>query len=210
MILGVTPARSGSRGIPRKNLHLLCGKPLMAWTIEAAKAARRLDRYVVSTEDSEIAHVARQWGGEVLPRPPELAQDDTPTLPVLQHVLTQVPAEVVVVLQATSPIRDPDLIDRCIERFLETGADSLATGFICKETEYGTNHVPRQAIPGFFANDGNVYVIRAEILRRGDRYGTHIERVLIDREQNVQIDDEFDLWVAEQVLRKRHQEPPHV
>lgn len=203
MILGVTPARGGSKGIPRKNLRLLAGKPLLAWTVEAAKAARRLDRYVVSTEDPQIADVASQWGAEVLARPPELARDETPTLPVLQQVFTQIPAEVMVVLQATSPIRDPGLIDRCIDRFLETGADSLATGFICKYTEYGTNHLPRQAIPGFFYNDGNVYVIRAELLRRGDRHGTRIERMLIDREQNVEIDEEFDFWLAEQVLKKR-------
>jgi len=204
-IVGVTPARGGSKGVPRKNLRMLCGKPLIAWTIEAAKASRLLDRYVVSTEDPEIATVARQWGAEVIDRPPELATDEATTLSVLQHVLTIVPADVVVVLQATTPVRDPDLIDRCVQRFLDTQADSLATGFICKYVEYATQaaELRRQDIRGFFYDDGNVYVMRAELIRAGERYGTRIERVVIDREQHIDIDDEFDFWLAEQVLKKR-------
>ena len=204
MILGVTPARGGSKGIPRKNVKPLLGKPLLAWTIEAARAARRLDRYVVSTEDPEIAQIARQFGAEVLPRPPELATDEADTLDVLQHVLQAIPAETLVLLQATSPVRDPGLIDTCVDRFLSTGADSLATGFTCTYVAYGTNDRRRQDIPGFFYDDGNVYVMRASLVRAGDRHGTKMERVPLDREQNVEIDDDFDFWLAEQVLRRRH------
>lgn len=205
MILGVTPARGGSRGVPRKNIRPLAGKPLIAWTIEAAKAARCLDRYVVSTEDEEIAQVARQWGAEVLRRPPGLASDEATTLSVLQHVLTQVPADVLVVLQAPCPIRDGELIDRCIKRFLATGSDSLATGFMCTYTEYGSqrNELRRQDLSGFFYDDGNIYVIKADLVQAGDRYGTRIERVLVDREQSIDIDDEFDFWLAGEVLAKR-------
>ena len=136
MIVGVTPARGGSKGLPRKHLRMMCGKPLIAWTIEAALASQRLDRYVVSTEDQEIAEVARQWGAEVIARPPELATDEATTLSVVQHALAQIPTDVVVLLQATTPIREPGFIDRCIQRFVETGADSLATGWICKYAEY--------------------------------------------------------------------------
>lgn len=204
MILGVTPARGGSKGLARKNLQLLCGKPLLAWTIEAAREARLLDEYVVSTEDGEIARVARHYGARVLPRPPELAGDEITTLAVLQHVLTLRPqATVLVLLQATSPVRAPGLIDRCVKRFLAAGADSLATGFICRHREYGAEQRRRQDIPGFFCDDGNVYVMKAALLREGDRFGRVREHVVLDREQNVDIDDEFDLWLAEQVLRRR-------
>ncbi|MBI4353727.1 MAG: acylneuraminate cytidylyltransferase family protein [Candidatus Omnitrophica bacterium] len=205
MILGVTPARGGSKGLARKNIRPLCGKPLLAWTIEAAKAAARLDRYVVSTEDAEVAAVARQCGAEVLDRPAALATDDAPMLGVLQHALERIPADVVVILQAPCPVRDVDLIDRCIQRFLDTGADSLATGFICKYTAYAKDRQEhrRQDIDGFFYDDGNVYVMKADLIRSGDRYGTKIERVLLDREQHIDIDEPFDLWLAEQVLRKR-------
>lgn len=203
MILGVIPARGGSKGIPRKNLKLLLGKPLIAWTIEAARASRLLDRFVVSTEDSEIAAVGRRCGAEVVHRPQDLATDEASTLAVLQDVLQRVPADIVALLQPTSPIRDSDLIDGCITRFLESGADCLATGFICKYVEYGKNESRRQEIPGFFYDDGNVYVIRAELIRMGNRYGGRIERMLLDREQNVEIDDEFDFWLAEQILKRR-------
>jgi N-acylneuraminate cytidylyltransferase len=203
VILGVTPARGGSKGVPRKNLRPLAGKPLIAWTIEAALASKRLERYVVSTEDPEIAQVACRCGAEVLDRPKELATDGASTLAVLQHLIRQIDADVVVLLQATSPIREEGLIDRCIQRFLETQADSLATGFLCKYKEYGTNDRRRQETPGFFYDDGNVYILQARSIREGDRFGKRIERVILDREQNVEIDEEFDLWLAEQVLKRR-------
>lgn len=207
MILGITPARGGSKGVQGKNIRPCFGKPLLAWTIEAAKASKRLDRYLVSTEDREIAEVAGRSGAEVLERPEQLATDEATTLSVLQHVLARVPAETIVLLQATSPIRDSDLIDRCIQRFIETGADSLATGFICKYAEYGKwRGIRRQDIPGFFYDDGNVYVIKADLVRKGDRYGTRIERMILGREQNVEIDDEFDLWLAEQILKRRQRQ----
>lgn len=204
-ILGVTPARGGSKGVPRKNVRSLCGKPLLAWTIEAAAHSKLLNRYVVSTEDAEIASVARRWDAEVIDRPAALATDEVTTLSVLQHALSIVPADIVVVLQATTPIRDTDLIDRCIQRFLDTGADSLATGFQCKYAEYGAsrNDARRQDLTGFFYDDGNVYVIKADLIRAGKRFGARMERMAIDREQNIDIDEEFDFWLAEQVLAKR-------
>lgn len=203
MILGVTPARGGSKGIPRKNIRFIGGKPLIVWSVEAAKASKLLERYVVSTEDPEIEKVALAAGAEVLFRPNELATDEATTLSVLQHVLSQIPAEVVVLLQPTSPIRDPDLIDRCIQKFFDTQADSLATGFMCKYVEYGKNELRRQDIPGFFYDDGNVYVIRAGLVRQADRIGKRIERMVLDRDQNVEIDEDFDFWLAEQILKRR-------
>jgi len=203
MILGITPARGGSKGIPRKNIREICGKPLIAWTIEAAKKSKLLDRYVVSTEDEEIAEISRKYGAEVVYRPPELATDEATTVSVLQDVLKKINADVVVVLQATSPIRNDGLIDHCIKRFLDTGADSLATGFICKYLEYGTYNLRRQDIKGFFYDDGNVYVLKADIIKDGRWYGNKIERIILDKEQSVDIDDEFDFWLAEQILKKR-------
>jgi CMP-N-acetylneuraminic acid synthetase len=159
---------------------------------------------VISTEDPEIAEVSRQWGAEILWRPKELADDEASTLSVLQHAVTEIAADVVVVLQATSPIRNAGLIDQCIQRFLEAQADSLATGFVCKYQEYGTSELRRQDIKGFFYDDGNIYAIRAAMLRHGDRYGRRIETVILDKEQNLDIDDMFDFFVAEQILKRRH------
>ena len=204
MVLGVIPARGGSKGIPQKNIRLVCGKPLLAWTIEAAQQATLLDQWVVSTEDPEIAGISREYGAEVLDRPPQLATDTTPTLEVLQHVLSKITADIVVLLQPTSPIRSSGLIDRCIRQFQEKQADSLATGFMCKYQEYALdNNLRRQDRAGFFYDDGNIYVLRGAMVHAGEQFGENIERVTIDREQNIEVDDFFDLWLVEKVLERR-------
>lgn len=204
--LGIIPARGGSKGIPRKNIKDIAGKPLIAWTIEAAKASKKLDQFVVSTEDLEIASISKKYGVEVIDRPIELATDEATTLSVLQHVLSKIEAEAVVILQPTSPVRDKGIIDMYIKRFEDKKVDSLATGFICKFMEYGTYSQRRQDLKGFFYDDGNVYVIKADLIKSGRLIGKKIERIEIAREQNIEIDDDFDFWMAEQVLLKRVRE----
>jgi CMP-N-acetylneuraminic acid synthetase len=203
VILGLIPARGGSKGIPRKNIRPLFGKPLIAWSIEAAKESKLLDAVAVSTDDEEIVAVARKHGADVIVRPKELATDEATTLSVMQHALRVKPADVLVLLQPTSPIRDRGLIDECIRRFQNANADSLATGFNCTYVEYGKNELRRQDIAGFFYDDGNVYINRADLILQGDRYGARMERVLIGREQNIDIDDDFDFWIADQILERR-------
>lgn len=203
-IIGITPARGGSKGIPRKNIRPTAGKPLIAWTIEAAKASRFLDRYVVSTEDVEIAKVAKKYKAEVLKRPASLSADETPTMSVLQHAVKEIPCDILVLLQATSPVRAEGLIDECVKEFLTNGYDSLATGFMCKYKEYGGNELRRQNIKGFFYDDGNVYIIKADLIKKGDRYGKIIGRKLISRRENIDIDDDFDFWIAEKVLNRNN------
>ena len=204
MIVGITPARGGSKGIPRKNIKEIADKPLIAWTIEAAKQSKLLDRYIVSTEDEEIANIARKYGADILYRPSELATDEASTLSVLQYTLEQIPCDVIVLLQATSPIRNGGLIDECIKEFIDNGYDSLATGFICKYVEYGRNELRRQDIQGFFYDDGNIYVIKADLIKKGDRYGKKIGRKIISRWENVEIDDKFDFWLTEKILKGRN------
>jgi CMP-N-acetylneuraminic acid synthetase len=201
-IIGITPARGGSKGIPKKNIKVISGKPLIAWTIESAKESKVLDRYVVSTEDEEILQVVREYSTDVIRRPLELATDEATTLSVLQHLVENIPCDIVVLLQATSPIRRPGLIDECIKEFIDNEYDSLATGFTCKYVEYGKNNLRRQDVQGFFYDDGNVYVIKADLVRSGERYGNKIGKKIISRWENIEVDDEFDFWMAEQILRK--------
>lgn len=205
-IIGLTPARGGSKGIPRKNIKEICGKPLIAWTIEAAKKSKLLDRYLVSTEDKEIADIAKRYGAEVIDRSPELARDGATTLAAVQDFLERINAEdsdIIVLLQCTSPVRDEGLIDSCIQRFLDKKADSLATGFINNLLEWGSYNQPRQNLKGFFHDDGNIYVHKAGLLRKGDPCGKKMEKMEINREQNFEIDDEFDFWLNEKILEKR-------
>ncbi len=209
MILGLIPARGGSKGVPRKNIRMIAGKPLIVWTIEAAQRARRLDRLVVSTEDDEIAEIVQSYQAEVLRRPQELATDEATSLSVWQHVLSAIPADILVNLYPTSPIREEGLIDQAIERFLETRPTCLATGFICKYLPFGeaddgaTNLRGRQDVEGFFCDDGNVYVADSRTIMDGRQYGDRLEHLLTDRECNIEIDDQFDFWIAEQILLKR-------
>lgn len=206
-ILGITPARGQSKTIPRKNIKQISGKPLIAWTIEAAKKSKLLDKYLVSTEDKEIAEISKKHGAEVHLRPEVLAGDEVTTLPVIQDVLKKVKADIVVVLQCTSPVREDGLIDKCIERFLETKADSLATGFFCNLYEWGKYSSRRQDLKSFFHDDGNVCVMKAERIRNAkswdDAWGKRMERMEISREQNFEIDEEFDFWLNEEILSKK-------
>lgn len=202
MILGVTPARIGSKGIIKKNIKQIDGKPLIAWTIEAAQNSSFIDRYVVSTENEEIAEIAKLYGAEVLNRPKELATDEASTLSVLQHVVEQISCNIVVLLQATSPCRRNGLIDECIKEFKDNDYDSLTTGFINKYVEYAKNTLRRQDIQGFFYDDGNIYVIKADLIKGGDRYGKKIGKKIVSQWENVEIDDEFDFWLAEKVLEE--------
>jgi len=204
MILGIIPARGGSKGIPRKNIKMLAGRPLIAWTIKASQEAELLDEILVSTEDEEIAEVSKKYGARVLLRPKELAQDETSTMEVLQHILQLKKADILVLLQPTSPVRNAGLIDDCIRRFIDSGTDSLATGFVCKYKEYGKNNLRRQDIDGFFYDDGNIYIIKADLIREGDRFGHKIEKYFVSREENIEIDDGYDFWIAEQILLKRN------
>ena len=125
--------------MPKKNIKIIAGKPLVAWTIDAAKKSRLLDRYIVSTEDEEIAKIVTEYGAEIIHRPPELATDKASTLSVLQHAIEQIPCDIIVLLQPTSPIRRPGLIDECIKEFIDNRYDSLATGFMCKYAEHLRN-----------------------------------------------------------------------
>lgn len=201
MILAVIPARGGSKGVPRKNVKMIAGKPLIVWSIEAARRSTLVDRIVVSTEDSEIKEISIHAGAEVVDRPSRLADDNATTVSVIQHVLTVIDADTLVILQPTSPYRSPGLVDRCIQRFIDTGADTLATGYTCKIVEYGTHaNLRRQDIRGFFYDDGNVYVHKSEVLRQGRWSGDKIEPYFTEKPETYEIDDHFDFWLLEQVL----------
>ena len=202
-ILGVIPARGGSKGVPRKNLKPIAGKPLIVWTIEAAAKSKLMTRCVVSTEDDEIAQVAAHHGASVLRRPAELATDDADTLVVLQHALEHIAADIVVVLHPTSPIRQEELIDRCIQCFLDAQVDSLGTVHKDYSYEYGQDMPRRQGIRPRLVDNGNVYVIRAGLIKAGRVLGERLTTFEISREEGVEIDEEFDCWLAEQILLHR-------
>jgi len=228
-VLGVVTARGGSKGIPRKNLAPLLGKPLLAYTALAGLAARRLNRVVLSTEDEEIARVGCQWGLETpFLRPAELARDDTPTIPVLQDVVRRLEAageryDAIFTLQPTSPLRRPEDIDGAVELLERTGADSVIS-FV----EVGDRHParmkyivnggqvtdppfseefegqPRQTLPRLYLREGSVYLTRREVLmEQNSLKGRDCRAWIVPEDRAWGVDTAFDLFVAEQILRVR-------
>lgn len=202
-ILGITPARGGSKGIPRKNLKSLAGKPLLAWTVEHALQSKLLTDFVVSTEDPEIAKTARDLGAAVIDRPAELATDNADSFPVLAHAVAKRPAELIVMLQCTSPVRSTGLIDRCVEAFLESGADCLGAVVPDKNFPFGKMMPRRQEMEARNLDIGSVYVYKSELILSGDPYGKSQAVYRVSREEAVEIDDEFDFWLAEKILLER-------
>lgn len=201
-IVAIIPARGGSKSLPKKNIKPLCGKPLILWSIEAAKESKYIDRVVVSTEDKEIGGIAERGGAEVLWRPRELASDTATTVSVLQHALENIPLDIIVLLQPTSPIRINNLIDRAIERFLESEADTLATGFIRHDYQWGTfNNLPRQQLKGWFYDDGNIYIHKPDYLKQGKWFGQKREQMVIDKYYNFEIDEEVNFFIIENLMK---------
>lgn len=217
----IIPARGGSKGIPRKNIRPLAGKPLVAYSIASSLDASLIDRTIVSTDDEEIAHVARQYGAEVVMRPSELATDKAITELAMMHAVEQLErdgwaVDIVVLLQPTSPLRPGNVVDKCIEKLLDEKADSLLT--VCAahhffwEREGGKVRAlydyecrpMRQDMNPMYEENGNVYVTRRNILMDNrNRLGGNIEMYVMEPEDSIQIDAPFDFWLVEQIMQHR-------
>ena len=134
IIVAIIPARGGSKGLPGKNILNFSGKPLIAWTIEAALKCKRIDRVVVSTDDEEIARISGEYGAEVpFMRPSVISQDDSSSVDVVLHALDHVQASTFVLLQPTSPLRTAEHIDNAIQRMEELIAPACVS--VCMATE---------------------------------------------------------------------------
>lgn len=222
-VLGVIPARGGSKGVRRKNLRTVAGKPLIAWTIEEAKKSKYIDRLILSSEDEEIINVAKSWGCEVpFVRPQELAQDETPGIEPVLHALRLLPAyDYIVLLQPTSPLRSVEDIDGCIKQCLEYRANACvsvtepdknpywmytldADGKMVPLIDLKDFPVRRQDLPKVYALNGAVYVARCDWLLETRSFLTR-ETIAypMPTERSIDVDTEFDLILAEAMLNVR-------
>lgn len=205
-ILGIIPARSGSRGVSNKNKKICAGKPLIQYTIDSAKSSDFLNKIVVTTDDNDIIEISKKNSVDVIKRPRRLATDKSLIIDTLNHVLSSYPeTEIVVLLQPTSPIRHLHLIDMCIDKFLGNSFDCIVTGFECDYKPYDSYTGRRQDVNTFFCSNGNVYVLKSDRIKDGKINSTNYGKVYTSREENVEIDDNFDFWLVEQILEKRKQ-----
>jgi CMP-N,N'-diacetyllegionaminic acid synthase len=231
-ILGLIPARGGSKSIPQKNVAPLAGRPLLAYTCEAALASARLTRVVVSTDDKAIAGVARDCGVEApFMRPTHLAQDDTPSLAVVAHCLKvleesdEFKPDIVVLLQPTSPLRTAEHIDEALAQMEEADAETVVSVMEVPHrfSPYGIMsfdgnwlqdfwQVPlsfdryrRQDMPALFARNGPaVLATRTSVLReRGSFYGARVIPYLMGIAESIDIDNPFDLELAAWLLARK-------
>ncbi len=231
-VLALVPARGGSKGIPRKNVKPFCGKPLIAWSIEAGLTSGAVDRVVVSTDNEEIAEAARAAGAEVpFMRPAELAEDTTPTLPVLQHAVQWLKEnegyapDYVLLLEPTSPGRQAFHIKEAIELVGKTGADSvIALGNVPGHFNYhwqvdlkedgkallvdGTPWPQvirrRQDLPPMYFRNGAFYLFKTELLFADtpSLYGSDVRGYLVGPEYSIDIDSPKDWAEAEKIFEK--------
>jgi len=234
-VLAVIPARGGSKGVPRKNIRSVCGKPLIAYTIQTALAARRLFyRIIVSTDDPEIAAVAGEYGAEVpFLRPAELAGDQVPTVPVLQHSVRfieqqdGVRLDWVCLLQPTEPFRTVEDLERSLGLGFAGGCDSVISVVqvfavhpilmkriendqllpFCVEEKEGTRRQDYR--PPAYMRNGAVYLVRRDILMKENSiWGKTIRPLIMPPERSVSVDNELDLKLVEILMtdQARHLE----
>lgn len=219
-VLAVIPARGGSKSLPRKNVLPLAGRPLLAWTIAAARNAHCVRRVIVSTEDEEIAAVARAAGAEVpFPRPAELATDTASSVAVLRHAVEQCPGcAYVVLLQPTSPLRTAEDIDSAFALLRSSNSPSCVS--ICaveespwwmyRQLEDGrivpllpepANGDRRQDLPSVYRVNGALYLARTDwFLQEGKLIGAATIGYRMPRRRSVDIDTRADFECAARIL----------
>jgi CMP-N-acetylneuraminic acid synthetase len=221
-VLAVIPARGGSKEVPRKNIRDLGGKPLLAWTIEAAQGARYIDRVVLSSEDPEIIDIARKWGCEVpFVRPAVLSGDEIPAVDPALHAVSILPGyDYLVLLQPTSPLRRSADIDGCIELCQQLGARSCVSvtkpdkhPFLMYTLDSGGGMHPllnrnvtarRQDLPVVYALNGSIYVCETtHLVATRSFVDEQSVAYVMDRQFSVDIDSELDFTLADALIQQQ-------
>lgn len=225
-IIALIPARGGSKGIPKKNLQDLCGKPLIARTIQEAKKCLFFDKIIVSTDDLEIAEVSKKFGAEVpFLRPNKIAKDDSPTIDTIFHALNYFEkknchVDVLVLLQPTSPLRTSEDITMALNLFIENNIDSVISVSELIHSPYWSLKIEnkflkanfgdkylnlrRQDLPELFLPNGAIYISSNENIQKNKGFfGRRTMPYIMPNERSIDIDNIIDLKLAEILLRER-------
>lgn len=228
-ILAIIPARGGSKGIPKKNIININGKPLIHYTIEVAKESKLIDRVIVSTDDDEIAEISKKLGAEVpFIRPLDLATDDTPTFPVIRHALEWLKEnenympDLIVLLEPTFPLRTVEKVDEAIKVISsDKEADSLRGvcepfqnpykmwtlkgKYLVPLLEEGayTHKKPRQTLRKVYWQNGFIYISRYKtLMEKGSIHGEKILPFILDSDKFIDVDIEEDLKLLRCITKK--------
>lgn len=223
-IISIIPARGGSRRVKKKNIKLLAGKPLIAYTIIEAIKSEKFENIIVSTEDPEIAKISKYFGAEIMYRPPELAKDDTSIISVIFHLIEQYQDQfddstIIVLLQPTSPLRTRDDIKKCIDLYLNTNCDSLVSVYRCHHPPYWSLEIKngylkplsgmtnlkkdRKAFGKIYYPNGAIYIASIEtLIKYKSFYCENTIPYIMPLEKSIDIDTELDFLFAEFLLKK--------
>lgn len=201
-IVAIIPARGGSKGIKNKNLKPLKKKPLIYWSIKTAKESKLIDDFFLSTEDEKIKNMSLKYGCKVINRPKYLSKDSSKTINVIQHAIKVTKADIIVCIQPTSPKRPKGIIDLCIKKYLKYKVDTLATGRIVHNFEWGKyNNLSRQQLKGWFWDDGSIYILNSKDILRNKWVGKKIYKYNLDIKYNlVEIDDIEDFNILNKLF----------
>lgn len=226
-ILSIIPARGGSKGLPRKNIKELCGKPLIAYTIEAAKESKLTNRVIVSTDDEEIACISKKYGAEIpYFRPKELSSDSSPTIDAILHMVGYLKEsegynpDYILLLQCTSPLRNSKSIDESIKKLITSEFDALVS--VCESEvnpywsnifdgdklkyfiEEGKKINRRQDLPKVYRLNGAIYLIKTEALKAYRTFEPNsLTGYIMDEHSSIDIDTELDFKIAELIIKNR-------
>jgi N-acylneuraminate cytidylyltransferase len=222
-VLGIIPARGGSKGVPLKNRRLVAGQPLIQYSIAAALRSKRLTNIVVSTDDPAIGEIARACGVEVVERPAQLSEDASPVIDAVRHVVETLVAndrikpQAIVLLQPTAPLRTSEDIDNAIGLFFDKGLNPVCSVSRCEDNHPARMYrldetgvlVPlmpelasfrRQDLPPVYHRNGALYVFGQRELAGGHIIVPGMTPYVMDAQQSLNIDTEFDLLVLDRVL----------
>lgn len=226
-ILAIIPARGGSKGIPHKNIIDLCGKPLIQYTIDAAKNSQLITRVLVSTDDDEIANVSRDFGAEVMMRPDYLSDDSAPMKDVIDYILnvlrnTGYNPDIFILLQPTSPLRTSKHIDEALHNMINNEKSDATVsvielphqysplkimeidneGFLYFYKEAGEKYTTRQELPRYYARNGAaIYAVYVNAYEETHSlYGNYCIAYEMKIEESIDIDSKYDLKIASYLL----------
>ena len=224
----IIPARGGSKGVSKKNIKKILGKPLIGYAIEAALQSNSFDKLVVSTDDHEIGGIARDFGAEVIMRPLELSGDTVLTEPVMRHVLDTLKdssgyePEFISLIQCTSPFLNSNVIKESVRRVVYDGFDSCLTVYTRHGHDFewkeggGGIFIPnhdiddrrrRQDISKLYYENGAFYITKVDLFKKeNNRFGGKVAKITtleMREEDSLQIDNEFDFWLAERIMKER-------
>ncbi|MFH2138219.1 MAG: acylneuraminate cytidylyltransferase family protein [Candidatus Omnitrophota bacterium] len=224
-VLGIIPARGNSKRLPGKNIKLLGGKPLIAYSIEAALGSKKISKVIVSTDDTRIRKISEEYGAQVpFLRPKKLAGDSAPMYPVIRHVVDFLEKkgevfDIIVILQPTSPLRRSIDIDHAVNKLIKTKADSVVSLCLTEHSPYwmkvirdgkvyslfkSRESVERQDLPRVYRLNGALYITRRKILFESSKIlGRDVRAFKMSTEMSIDIDTKFDFALAEMILKNK-------